>query len=157
MDIQIASNFERYLYYRVGEDPAKVRELLTVFARTGRMELAGGDPDFAAGSAQHQETLDTIRRYWDEWRFIPDPHTAVGLAVAERFLREDMPTICLATAHPAKFPAAVVEAIGDSNAARHERVEALFGRPTRCAVRPATKDAIEGFIVGTLAEGTGAS
>ncbi len=150
MDIQVASNFERYLFYRVGQDPAAVRELIDRFTRTGRLKLPGADPVFAAGSADRNATLEAIRRYWRRWHFLPDPHTAVGLAVAESFLDPETPMICLATAHPAKFPEAIRDALGDEVAATHERTGALFGRPTRCVVLPATREDVERFIAQTL-------
>jgi threonine synthase len=39
-----------------------------------------------------------------------DPHTAVGLAVARRSMKAPVPMVTLATAHPAKFSAAVKSA-----------------------------------------------
>ncbi|NOY82268.1 MAG: threonine synthase [Kiritimatiellaeota bacterium] len=150
MDIQVASNFERYLFFRVGEDPSVVRELIDRFTRTGRLDLPGADPVFVAGSADRNATLGAMRRYWRRQRYLPDPHTAVGLAVAESFLDPALPMVCLATAHPAKFPEAVRDALGDEVTATHERTAALFGRPTRCAVLPATREAVERFIAQTL-------
>ena len=42
-----------------------------------------------------------------------DPHTAVGLAVAEKETRDpSVPMVVLSTAHPAKFPDAVEAACG---------------------------------------------
>jgi threonine synthase len=53
MDIQVASNFERYLYYLFGENPARVRDAFAHFAATGRMEFSAEEmkrvrEDFAA-------------------------------------------------------------------------------------------------------------
>ncbi len=149
MDIQVASNFERYLYYRLGEDPARVGELMEQFARTGRLRVplrAGTvDPLFASRSADRAATLDTIRRYYEMHGYLLDPHTAVGVFVAEQFQDENQPMICLATAHPAKFPEAVFEAVG-RDIARHPAVEALKGKPTRCEVLPAEEQAIRNYI-----------
>ncbi|HQF30919.1 MAG TPA: threonine synthase, partial [Hyphomicrobiales bacterium] len=49
---------------------------------------------------------------WREAGYLADPHTAVGLAVARRHAIAGVPMITLATAHPAKFPDAVVAASG---------------------------------------------
>jgi threonine synthase len=68
--------------------------------------------DFAAGSADEAETIATIRRMNTECGMVVDPHTAVGLSVAQRFVRAEAPMVALATAHPAKFPDAVAEATG---------------------------------------------
>jgi len=153
MDIQVASNFERYLFYRVGADFAKVRELMRQLARDRRLAIGGSDPAFAAGRGDTAATLEVIRRYYHEFQYLPDPHTAVGIAVAERFLDPAAPTVCLATAHPAKFGEAVVRALGhDVPAAHHPALDALSNLPTRCAVLPASKAAIEQFISATVAE-----
>lgn len=149
MDIQVASNFERYLYYRLGEDPAHVRELMERFDRTGeiRVPLRAGtvDPLFVSRSADRAAILDTIRRYYEMHGCLLDPHTAVGVFVAEQFQAVDQPMICLATAHPAKFPEAVFEAVG-RDIARHPVVDALRGKPTRCEVLPAEEQAIRDYI-----------
>jgi threonine synthase len=150
MDIQVASNFERYLYYRMGADPARVSALLERFAATGCLEVPGADADFAAGCGTMSETADAIRRYYREHGYLLDPHTAVGVAVAERFLRRDEPMICLATAHPAKFPAAIQSALGE-DVARHPQIDGLLALPTRCTVLPATTAAVQEFIRQTLA------
>ena len=154
MDIQVASNFERYLYYRMGEDPVRVRALMDAFAASGRIELDGRDPAFAAGRGDRRQTLDTIASYYRTHDYLPDPHTAVGLAVAEQFRQPDLPTVCLATAHPAKFGEAVREAL-HRDVAHHEIIDALFGRSTRCTVLPATKEAVQQFIAETLAAKSG--
>ena len=43
---------------------------------------------------------------------IIDPHTAVGVAAAKRAASSDAPLVVLSTAHPAKFPEAVMAAAG---------------------------------------------
>ena len=154
MDIQVASNFERYLYYRVGEQADRVKELMAEFAEGGRFQLEGRDTAFVAGRATRADTLAAIRRYYREHGYLADPHTAVGIAVAERFLLPDTPTICLATAHPAKFGGAVKEAVGE-DVAHHGRIAALFGKKSRCVVLPAAKEAVQAFIADKSAAAAG--
>ena len=154
MDIQVASNFERYLYYRLGGDPARLRETMRQFAETGaiRIPLAEGevvDPAFAAGTAAQADTLATIRRYYEKHDYLLDPHTAVGVTVAERMGIGGDPVLCLATAHPAKFPDAVRQATG-KDVARHPRIDALADLPTRCTVLPKDRNAVREFIVHKL-------
>ncbi len=151
MDIQAPSNFERYLYYRVGCDPERVRRLMRTLETEGAFALEnaeGGpvDPDIAAGAGATEDCLAAIRRYHREHDYLLDPHTAVGVAVAERLRSGHRPTICLATAHPAKFPEAVAQAVG-RDIARHPAIEALKGKPTRCEVLPNDKEAVRRFIV----------
>jgi len=146
MDIQVASNFERYLYYLLGEDAAALRAFMAAFASAGRAALpsAPGTDDFAATAVDVSETSATIRAMYREHGYVVDPHSAVGIAAARRFPAPG-PTVCLATAHPAKFPEAVDEAVG-APVARHERLERLRGLPSRTTVIPASLDAVRTFI-----------
>lgn len=150
MDIQIASNFERYIYYRVGEDGAKVRRLMEQFGRTGQislrgMGLRGPDPLFAAGSADTAQTLAAIRSCYRENGYVLDPHTAVGFHVAGRHLCRDKPMICLATAHPAKFEKAVASALGRVKVSL-PALEALKKKKMRRYILPADEAKIRNFI-----------
>lgn len=115
MDIQIASNFERYLYYLHNEDGSKVKAEMEHFATTGRMDLSCFYEqvrcDFASRSVSEEETIATIRQVYQEQSYLLDPHTAVGVRAAQE-LKQDRPVVCLATAHPAKFGEAVRKAIG---------------------------------------------
>ncbi len=150
MDIQVASNFERYLYYRVGSDSAKVRELMAVFARDRKLVIADGDDGaFVAGRGDTAMTVAAIRRYYEQHGYILDPHTAVGVAVAEAFPTA-VPTVCLATAHPAKFSAAITQALG-SDLARHPALEALKTLPVRRVTLKPEKDIIESYVAAELA------
>jgi len=159
MDIQVASNFERYLYYRVGCDAARLRALMAQFAKTGSLRIAcdvkaaqdrdAVDPVFAAGAAGEQQVLTTIHRYQQERNYILDPHTAVGVAVAEQIGLAGAPVVCLATAHPAKFPEAIRQATGE-DLAHHPRIDALKTLPTRCTVLPNDKEAVRALIVKTV-------
>ncbi len=149
MDIQIASNFERYLYYHVGEDPQKVCRLMNQFAETGELtiDLCGGelDPLFAAGFSDDKTTIATIRDWYLKTGYLLDPHTAVGVHVAQDCLHPDEPMICLATAHPAKFADVIHEATG-RNIAHHTILDALKDIPARSTVLPASIEAVCAFI-----------
>lgn len=149
MDIQVASNFERYLFYRLGEDPEALMALMRQFAETGalRLPLENGeivDPLFAAGTGSRQDTLEIIGRYHRDYAYTMDPHTAVGVHVAEQHLDDASPTICLATAHPAKFSEAIKEATGQE--AHHEILDGLAHAPTRCEVLPNDEAAVREFL-----------
>ena len=58
-------------------------------------------------------TLKAMGHYYTTTGELIDPHSAIGVA-AGRALRRDFsePMVALATAHPAKFPAAVRDATG---------------------------------------------
>jgi threonine synthase len=154
MDIQVASNFERYLYHHLGDDPARVRELMSGFAESGRLSLplpAGAerfDPLFLAATGTREDTLAAIRWAYEQHSYVMDPHSAVGLHVARSApgSASALPTACLATAHPAKFPDAVREATGRDDLGRHPTIDALAGLQTRCEVLPAEKRAVQEFM-----------
>ncbi len=151
MDIQIASNFERYLYHLQDQDPAPVRGLLEGMQETGRLavdvsRLARVQADFAAASVSDSETLAQIRETFAETGYILCPHTAVGVRAAQG----DPELVCLATAHPAKFAEAVREAIG-REAPPPPSLQGLLDKETRCAELDATTDAVAGHIRATLA------
>lgn len=149
MDIQVASNFERYLYYRLGGDSGRLCALMASFARTGRLSAADLPPDatgaIVAGRADRAGTLGTMRSVYERRGYLLDPHSAVGVHVARAHLDADEPMIYLATAHPAKFPEAVREAIGQ-DAGRHPAVDALAGLPTRMVVLPAAVGVVKAYV-----------
>lgn len=151
MDIQLASNFERYLYYLMDEDPAAVRALLAEMEETGALQVDGERhhrvcQDFDARAVSDAETLAEIRRVAEASGYILCPHTAVGACAAS----DVTDAVVLATAHPAKFAEAVIEAIG-REAPPPPPLQGLLGRETRCAELPADADSIAGFIRHTLA------
>jgi threonine synthase len=152
MDIQISSNFERYLYYLMDEDPAKVRELMDGMARDGRLEVSEDKQQrvrklFLAKAVGETETLDQIRITHRYCKYILDPHTAVGVKAADG----TPGAVCLATAHPAKFAAAVTEAIG-VEADPPPSLQGLMDKETRCALLDADSAVVKKFMQETLAD-----
>ena len=157
MDIQIASNFERYLFYRAGEDPELLRVWMAQFQATGELQLQGGsageaDPLFAAGSADTAACLAAIRDCYAAHGYLLDPHSAVGFHVAQSFLDPEEPMICLATAHPAKFSEAIRQATGH-DLAHHEILDALTGLPERRTILPASAPAVREFMEAKIGAG----
>jgi threonine synthase len=117
MDIQISSNFERLLFEAAGRDTATVRRYMDGLKQSGSFTidpapLARIRADFAAGRSDMAETAATIARTLAASGYLLDPHTATGIHVADSIDFSATPTVLLATAHPAKFPAAVKEAAG---------------------------------------------
>jgi len=154
MDIQVASNFERYIYYLTGQNAVKVGKLMKKFAEEGKFNLSDtgtnrSDPLFLTGSADNVSTLAEIRRCYRENKYVLDPHTAVGAHVARRFLSKDEPMICLATAHPAKFEKAVARAIG-KNMILHPAIEALKKKKVRRFILPADAEKVRKFIASRV-------
>ena len=154
MDIQVASNFERYLYYRGGESARQVNTWMDQFSAQGSLTVpleggAGVDGLIVGGRGTTEETLAVIRRYQEKEGYLLDPHTAVGVQVGEAHLHPDEPMICLATAHPAKFSEAIVRALG-RDIAHHPILDALRNLPTRKENLPADVDAVRAVLVRTL-------
>jgi len=151
MDIQISSNFERYLYYLMDQDPAKVRALMDQMSREGKLEVPAEkrvevSALFQAAAVSEEETREQIRETYAQTGYILDPHTAVGVYAAK-----DIPgAICLATAHPAKFGAAVKEAIGVESEPPPS-LQGLMEKEARCAVLEADAAVIRDFMKTTLA------
>ena len=151
MDIQLASNFERYLYYLLGEQPAAVRDLMDGMVREGRLAISEAQQAevaglFSAVAVSEEETLAQIQATYAATGYILDPHTAVGVKAAEQW----PDAICLATAHPAKFGGAVRRAIG-VEAEVPPSLQGLMDRQRRCAELDADSKTIKAYIEETLA------
>ncbi len=155
MDIQVASNFERYLYYRGGESADQVNRWMVQFATQGSVTVPvsasaqGVDGLIVGGRGTTEETLEVIRRYQAREGYLMDPHTAVGVRVGEAHLHPDEPMICLATAHPAKFSEAIARALG-CDVAHHPILDALKDLPTRKECLPADVGAVRAALVKIL-------
>ena len=148
MDIQVASNFERFLWWRLGGFEAEaaagaeagaggvVRAFMSAFESEGeaRLDPGGARPGtdrIVSGRADRAATLATIERWYRKAGRVLDPHTAVGVKVAEE-LRSGAPTVCLATAHPGKFP----ETAPAGAEVGHARLAGLDDLPARKVVVP---------------------
>jgi threonine synthase len=112
MDIQVASNFERYLYYFLGEDAEKVSEYMNNLKTEGRIVISAEDlkrvqQDFEAYGASNEQCLELIGKYKAEYDYLLDPHTACGVAAYEARNGEGEVCVTFATAHPAKFDEAI--------------------------------------------------
>lgn len=156
MDIQVASNFERLLFDMHGRDGAQIRKLMAELDQNGGFSvspnaLAETKQLFAAGKADEAATRAMLRTAFEAGNgLLVDPHTAVGLAVAAaqratRAIPDDTALVTLATADPAKFPAAVEAATG-RHPALPPRMADLFERPERQSVLPNDYEAVRKFI-----------
>jgi len=151
MDIQVASNFERFLFDLCGRDGARVRAKMTALHDGGEFTLSSGQLAearrwFAGVRVDTGAALACMREMATRGVEI-DPHTAVGVAAARQVT--DGPAICLATAHPAKFPDAFKRATGRSPATP-KAISELASLPARCRRGDARVDAIKGIIVRTV-------
>jgi len=154
MDIQVSSNFERLLFDAYGRDGSAVRALMGSLSQSRRFTLSGTALAeirtlFTADRAGEDEVSATIRAIKRETGNLIDPHTAVGVAVAEKQQRDPaVPMVVLSTAHPAKFPDAVEAACG-TRPALPDWLADLDKRPERVTVLPADQSAVERFVLST--------
>jgi threonine synthase len=154
MDIQVSSNFERLLFDAYGRDGSAIRALMGSLSQSRRFTLSGTALAeirtlFTADRADEVEVSATLRTVKRETGNLIDPHTAVGVAVAEKQPRDPaVPMVVLSTAHPAKFPDAVEAACG-TRPALPDWLADLDKRPERVTVLPADQSAVERFVLST--------
>jgi threonine synthase len=162
MDIQVASNFERILFEAYGRDGKAVRSAMGSLAQSRRFSLTGNALTrlravFSANRADEHETAATIRTTLRETGKLIDPHSAVGVAVAEKEPRNPaVPMVVLATAHAAKFPEAVEAACG-VRPRLPDWLAGLTERPERVVTLPADQAAIEHHILSLSRAAQGAA
>ncbi len=142
MDIQAASNFERFLYFLLGRDPARVREAMAALKREAPVDFPQPATSFRASRLEDAGIAEMIRQVWTEHQYLIDPHTACGFTD----LAADRDSVVLATAHPAKFPEVVAAATGVEPT--HPTLEALKRRPLETHPLAAEVDAVKAFVRG---------
>ncbi len=150
MDIQISSNFERYLFEASGRDAGFIRGAMGALVQGRRFELgpcAGRFKDeFGAVSASEADVADAIRRAKAGSGYLLDPHTACGLVALERTTTQaGDPGIVLSTAHPAKFPDAM-ERITGERPPLPPRLSSLLVDRERFPVLENDLAAVKGFV-----------
>jgi threonine synthase len=162
MDIMVSSNFERLLFDLYGREGAEIQRLMSEF-ESGHMSLS--DPAlesarslFSSFRLDDTETLDLIAEFKLNNDYLLDPHTAIGVAAARsKRKNHSTPMVCLATAHPAKFPEAVEKA-----AKLHPQsslvtpslpayMKDVFDREERCEVLDDDISIVHDYIVTKLA------
>ena len=113
MDIQLASNFERLIYYINNSNSEKTAEIMKkVKQNSYQIEKNNLDiiqKDFLSESCNEQETLEIIKKNYEINNIVLDPHTAVGVGAANKLSFNDC--VVLSTAHPCKFPESTNSAI----------------------------------------------
>lgn len=151
MDIQVSSNFERLLFEINHRDGGLTAEQLRRFRLTGAMSVESDQfdawvtPVFRAHRCDDDETVATMRRIFDDTGMLIDPHTAVAVASTEACSEPGIPTITLATAHPAKFPDAVFRATG-IEPPLPDHVADLYERPERITNLPNDLAVVQAFV-----------
>jgi threonine synthase len=140
MDIQVASNFERFLYYAEGRDSTKVRNIIQTFKETGKYVFENfNSAGFTSSRSDDAQIQQIMKDVYLKYGYVVDPHTACGFE--EGFEGKE---IILATAHPAKFPDTIQAAIGEDST--HASLEVLKSKEiVKYSVDP-TPAAIKAFM-----------
>ena len=121
MDILVSSNLERLLYLMSGGDTAFVAGLMRDLDSKGSYAIPGEmltklHSEFWADYCDDESAKAVIAKLWNEEHYLCDPHTAAGFAAAYAYREatgDTAPMVVLSTASPYKFPAAVLEALGE--------------------------------------------
>ncbi len=153
MDIQVSSNFERLLFESLGRDGDTTAAMMRDFRRSGRMTV----PDaawcditrlFAGLALDDRATTAEIRALHAASGYVADPHSAIGIAAGRAHALPGVPMIAMGTAHPAKFPAAMREALGFVPPLP-PRLASLYDKEERCRDVPADLAAVEAVVRST--------
>jgi threonine synthase len=146
MDIQVASNFERYLFYLYEEDAASAASLMAQFKAEGRIVIPEDlqkrvKADFLAHSVDNEDCLDTIHNYYNKHDYLLDPHTACGVAASDKLTAHGEVTVALSTAHPAKFDESI--RLRSISQTYPQQIQDLFDKPQKQIVVDGTNEAIK--------------
>ncbi len=150
MDIQVSSNFERLLFEASGRDAQSITTQMANLVQSGSFTIDTASlktiqSGFSAGSCGEAQTLQQIRHSNLEHGYLADPHTAVGLYVAQSHINSETPMITLSTAHPAKFPNAVEKASG-IHPDLPVSLQPMMDKPEKFTVLPNDISAVESYI-----------
>lgn len=152
MDIQKASNFERYLYYLCKQDSEQVCLLMHQLKNKSAFQLDKKQilkmqQDFLAAAAPQPEANQTLKNYYEQEDYLMDTHTAVGVTVANKLCEERV--ICLATAHPAKFYD-TIEPILKTKVALPPAIQKLFTKQQKVFSIANQEQQLEDFLTKNL-------
>jgi len=160
MDIMVSSNFERLLFDLYGRNGAAIKQLMAEF-EDGSMvlnddSLSAARQLFSSARFDDAATLQLIQDVYQRCEYLLDPHTAIGVAAArDKRWSTTTPMVCLATAHPAKFPDAILKASSDLGADIIEprlpqHMSDLFKKEERYTVLPDDIAAVQSFIADKI-------
>ncbi|GMG87530.1 threonine synthase [Biformimicrobium ophioploci] len=154
MDIMVSSNFERLLFDLYGRDGNAIAELMR--HQGGEMKLAAEVVEraaalFSSHRVDDAGTVAAIRNISEETGYLADPHTAIGIEAARQCRRDPaQPMVCLATAHPVKFPEAVQKALSGQELPLPSHLADLFEREERYEVLPDDMMVVHKFMAESL-------
>ena len=151
MDIQLASNFERLIYYVNNSNSEKTAEIMKKIKLNSyqieKNNLNTIQKDFLSESCNEKETLGIIKKNYEENGMVLDPHTAIGVGAAQKLSLNDC--VVLSTAHPCKFPDATNNAIN-----KHEKLpkelQHVLNKNENFQVLKNNVDEVKNFVKGKI-------
>ncbi|TYB85312.1 MAG: threonine synthase, partial [Kosmotoga sp.] len=158
MDIQLSSNLERYLYYLYEENSEILSKKMKELREERKISFAEEEVNkirtvFLSQESSNDETISTIRNFHINTGYILDPHTACGVNAANNLIsNNNYIYVCLATAHPAKFPEAVYKATG-KYPEKPKGISELNDLEKQSYVLNNSADEVKSFVKNILEEG----
>ena len=124
MDILISSNLERMLFELSGNNDKEVAKMQSDLSQNGTFTVSEDIKKkmgeiFFGGCCDDKATLETIGKYFKDYGYLADTHTAVALNVYEQYLEtsgDQRPCVIASTASPYKFAGSVLSAVSDKTA-----------------------------------------
>jgi len=156
MNICVSSNFERYLYHLLDNDPITLTCWMLTFESTGKLTITGdllnkACCDYVSARVDTPMALRTIITYYNNFRYMLCPHSAVGVNAIEQLNMINESVVCLATAHPAKFPDACRMAVANPPTPPLELTN-LFQKKMRFSQYPNDVKAVQDFMERKITE-----
>lgn len=155
MDIQVPSNLERLLFDMLERDPAALTELMETYVSTGVLQVPASTMGlyqglFSSAWMSDQAVIAAIADLHSRGGPVVDPHTAIGWAAGQiRHRRPGVPLVCVATAHPSKFPEPVIAAVGETPILPDDLAD-LLERPEHYESYPADAEEVARYVLDVV-------
>lgn len=156
MDIMVSSNFERMLFDLYDRNGKALNDLMAIFKKTGKLILSDhalkkARKLFSSYRLDDQTMMQVMSHIWESTGYYLDPHTAIGVEASRKTpQRQDIPMVCLSTAHPAKFPESARKAGFPNDPELPSYMADLFEREERYSMQPNNIDEVQKFIADNI-------
>ena len=139
IDIIIPYNFWRYLYFCNGGNSKDIKKWSDEFQQKGEFRFdeetfKSYKDGFSSFSISDEKTMKTIKTIFNEEKYLLDPHGAVAVSTIQ-LLNKDLQknkTICLATAHPAKFSKVILESLKTKTLPKSGKHKSIEDAKNKC-------------------------
>jgi len=154
MDIMVSSNFERLLFDLYDSDGGAISQLMKDFQSASMSlddkVLSRAQSIFSSERVDDEGTVACIKEVFDTSAYMLDPHSAIGVKAARSQEDLDSPVVCLATAHPAKFPEAILKSGISAGPELPVHMQDLHTKEERYQVLPNQLEKIQAHIKNSL-------